>query len=114
MAEHSRSIVWQIYSILHILTIIVNCCRCGGNGEQYKIIQIAYGAVRGQRLFTLFDEKPYISFKGIPYAQPPVGVLRFKVYHTRSSVRKNVSIFKLKMSVYFAAATGTTKKLGRH
>lgn len=81
MAVRSRSIVWKIYSIFHFLTIFADCCRCGDIGEQYKIIQTACGAVRGQRLITLFDEKPYISFKGIPYGQPPVGDLRFKVHN---------------------------------
>lgn len=37
------------------------------------------GRVRGKQELTLFIEKPFYSFKGIPYAKPPVAQLRFKV-----------------------------------
>lgn len=36
-----------------------------------------YGQVRGIKRLSLYDV-PYFSFEGIPYAQPPVGELRFK------------------------------------
>ena len=37
------------------------------------------GQVRGHRAYTIFEQKLFYTFKGIPYAQPPVGGLRFKV-----------------------------------
>lgn len=42
-------------------------------------VDIESGRVRGKRGLTLFREKPYYSFRGIPYAQPPIKDLRFKV-----------------------------------
>lgn len=48
--------------------------------EEYVIVETTTGRVRGITAITLFDENPYASFKGIPYAEPPIGRLRFKVY----------------------------------
>lgn len=42
-------------------------------------IDIDGGRIRGKHSLTLFGEKPYYSFRGIPYAQPPIKDLRFKV-----------------------------------
>lgn len=42
-------------------------------------VDIESGRIRGKRSSTLFQEKPYYSFRGIPYAQPPIKDLRFKV-----------------------------------
>lgn len=36
-----------------------------------------YGKVKGVKRLTIYDDS-YYSFEGIPYAQPPVGELRFK------------------------------------
>lgn len=36
-----------------------------------------YGKVRGVKRLSIYDV-PYFSFEGIPYAQPPVGELRFR------------------------------------
>ena len=38
----------------------------------------ALGRVRGSRMSS-FNGREFLSFRGIPYAQPPVGELRFKV-----------------------------------
>lgn len=37
------------------------------------------GTIQGLVQYTLFQRKPYYAFKGIPFAQPPIGHLRFKV-----------------------------------
>ncbi|XP_055310975.1 juvenile hormone esterase-like [Sitodiplosis mosellana] len=47
--------------------------------EQYKIVETLDGQVRGVQKLTLLKEIPFYSFKGIPYAKPPIGDLRFKV-----------------------------------
>lgn len=41
------------------------------------IVRTMSGPVRGQLLTTLFENKTYYSFKGIPYATPPKYDLRF-------------------------------------
>lgn len=44
-----------------------------------KVINTEYGKVRGKLESTLFGDKHYYAFRGIPFAQPPIGDLRFKV-----------------------------------
>lgn len=43
------------------------------------VTKTAFGEVCGKREVTLFHEKPYYAFRGIPYARPPIGELRFRV-----------------------------------
>lgn len=89
--------------ILHSILIvvinleIVNCKNNyyvgDQNGKQsnegkFTIIETSNGAIRGQRFTTLFHNKTYYSFKGIPYAKPPVGELRFKVSTYCTNIRK--------------------------
>lgn len=45
----------------------------------YKTVETHDGAVRGMRKYTLFHNVSYYAFMGIPYAQPPIHDLRFKV-----------------------------------
>lgn len=44
----------------------------------YKTIETDNGAVRGLTNETMLHRKPYLSFRGIPFAKPPIGELRFK------------------------------------
>lgn len=44
-------------------------------------IEIESGRVRGKLNVTLFEEKPFYSFRGIPYAEKPINDLRFKVIY---------------------------------
>lgn len=44
-----------------------------------RIVQIESGMISGRRNFTLFEQMPFYAFKGIPYAQPPIDQLRFRV-----------------------------------
>lgn len=44
------------------------------------LVNISEGTVQGKELTAgSFSRKKYFAFQGIPYAQPPVGNLRFKV-----------------------------------
>ncbi|XP_050563387.1 juvenile hormone esterase-like [Spodoptera frugiperda] len=45
---------------------------------EYVEVDVAQGRLRGEILETVTGETTYCSFKGIPYAKPPVGPLRFK------------------------------------
>lgn len=52
------------------------------NGElftKYKVIETVNGKIRGILNTTLLNGVPFYSFRGIPYAKPPIGNLRFKV-----------------------------------
>ncbi|KAJ8723117.1 hypothetical protein PYW08_003029 [Mythimna loreyi] len=42
------------------------------------IVNLNQGQLRGEQLVTVTGESTYYSFKGIPYAKPPIGSLRFK------------------------------------
>jgi len=41
-------------------------------------VDVAEGSLRGKQTTSKSGFK-YYSFKGIPYAKPPIGLLRFKV-----------------------------------
>lgn len=41
------------------------------------VVTTSSGPIRGFLEYTLFEQRPYYAFKGIPYAEPPTGVRRF-------------------------------------
>lgn len=43
------------------------------------IVETKLGKVAGKRVDSIIPNEKYYSFLGIPYAEPPVGELRFKV-----------------------------------
>lgn len=47
--------------------------------DESKTIETGVGAVRGVKETTFWKRVDYYSFKGIPYAEKPIGKLRFKV-----------------------------------
>lgn len=47
--------------------------------NENPVVYTEYGGLRGLQQFTLFENKSYYAFKGIPYAKPPLAELRFKV-----------------------------------
>lgn len=47
--------------------------------EQFCTIEIEDGRVRGKQNRTLFENKIFFSFRGLPFAKPPINDLRFKV-----------------------------------
>lgn len=48
------------------------------NGEFFKVNTFS-GPIEGVLEKTFVNQVPYLSYKGIPYAEPPTGELRFKV-----------------------------------
>ncbi|XP_026491214.2 esterase E4-like [Vanessa tameamea] len=59
-----------------IFAIVVNLCVC----DDFKTVKVKLkqGELSGKKEFTYINEQKFYSFKGIPYAEPPVGELRFK------------------------------------
>lgn len=47
--------------------------------DEFVIVTTFNGNIRGLKHATLYNQYPYYAFKGIPYAKPPLGSLRFKV-----------------------------------
>lgn len=45
----------------------------------FKLVNTVNGSVRGHKCTTIYEQKLYYSFRGIPYAKPPINEWRFKV-----------------------------------
>ncbi|XP_047536540.1 esterase E4-like [Vanessa atalanta] len=54
----------------------INLCVC----DDFKTVKVKLkqGELSGKEEFTYIKEQKFYSFNGIPYAEPPVGELRFK------------------------------------
>lgn len=72
---------WSLIVVVAYLLNLVNC---------ELELKITKGKIKGQILKSR-DGRPYYSYTGIPYAKPPIGDLRFKVYF-----RKHYVIFERK------------------
>lgn len=48
-------------------------------GSCEKIIETNSGSIRGRLETSIWKKVDFYAFRGIPYAKPPVGDLRFKV-----------------------------------
>lgn len=73
--------MWRITFVLNLVLPLLLAWVAGVNGDGSDVVEIDIesGRIRGKRSLTLFSEKPYYSFRGIPYALPPIKDLRFKV-----------------------------------
>lgn len=74
------------------ILLFIFAFACGGLADQYKTVDTDNGKVRGIKSTSLLKGDPYYAFKGVPYAKPPLGDLRFKViYKTPLNVCAKVS-----------------------
>lgn len=62
------------------------------------IVKTVTGNIRGQILRDI-EGNQYLSFRGVPYAKPPVGKLRFKVSSFFKSQIQRLEFWELKYSV---------------
>lgn len=73
----------NFFHLLSILILGVVLCDAeienNGQTNEYKLVETSSGVIRGTVNETLFKQKRYFAFRGIPYAQAPIGSLRFKV-----------------------------------
>ncbi|XP_043465782.1 uncharacterized protein LOC122500760 [Leptopilina heterotoma] len=63
------------FTILNIFLLLLYSLR-GTTSTSYHTVNIQQGTLKGASVETDFGE--FISFSGIPYAEPPIGELRFK------------------------------------
>lgn len=70
----------HFYSIIYL---IILCCIseniAGRLTKEDLVVRTEYGLVRGQKENTLFEERSFYAFRGIPYAKPPLNDLRLMV-----------------------------------
>lgn len=72
------------FMVINLLTIIVSTVtfvysETVQSVQQFCTIETESGRVRGKQNSTLFENKLFYSFRGIPFAKPPINDLRFKV-----------------------------------
>lgn len=67
---------WQLFLIVALMSIV----NRSGSFNNYKIVETTNGKIRGILNTTLLNAIPFYSFRGVPYAKPPIGDLRFKVH----------------------------------
>lgn len=66
-----------------ILLLAFIACVDGQNLEKSRSVWVEQGLVRG-KIYKIAEKQVQI-FRGIPYAEPPVGPLRFRVIRKGSS-----------------------------
>jgi hypothetical protein len=67
--------MWIIKYLIALIIIIVKV-----NCSEDPVVRLANGnGLRGIKLQSFYRGRPYTEFRGIPYAEPPFGDLRFKV-----------------------------------
>lgn len=75
-----------ILFILFETITIVYCAPSTLADTDLPIVKTKNGDVRGNYATTLLDQRKFLSFRGIPYAKPPIGPLRFRVSIQKKSI----------------------------
>lgn len=55
-------------------------------GDEYPEVQISSGLIKGIKMASFWTNQTFYAFRGVPYAAPPIGDLRFKGDHLKGSV----------------------------
>ena len=72
----------MILTIHFLLLLVFGLIEC----ELTDIVYTTKGPVQGEILSTVVKSIKYSTFKGIPYAEPPFGFNRFRVFFKYISV----------------------------
>lgn len=63
------------------------------NSQLEEVVAVlTQGKIIGWKLYTAESSRPYLAFSNIPYAKPPLGNLRFKVFIF--NYNENVHLFR--------------------
>lgn len=63
------------------------------NSQLEEVVAVlTQGKIIGWKLYTAESSRPYLAFSNIPYAKPPLGNLRFKVFIF--NYNENVLLFR--------------------
>lgn len=84
----------------HAFTLLVLFFGSFAEPKSVRIVETKSGPIKGQSATTLVLENDYFAFKGIPYAEPPIKSLRFKVKPETiifACMRKSKSIHAISM-----------------
>ena len=71
---------------IFVVALCATICALVKSQDDKVIVKIDQGTVKGLKVVT--DGLEYLSFRGIRYAQPPVGPLRFKVRLSLNFIRR--------------------------
>lgn len=63
-------------------------------------VKVNQGWLEGEVLDLVTGDGTYYSFKGIPYAEPPIGKLRFKVSHPLFIIPTYILSHQIKQGVF--------------
>lgn len=64
---------------LSVIVVVKQVCALAAN-EEIVTVSLKNGTqIRGLLRQTLFKDRTYAAFRGVPFAEPPIGKLRFKV-----------------------------------
>lgn len=92
----------SIILIVYLDSYVLSSSDEAQNGEQFCTITTESGLIRGKSNVTLFDAKVYYSFRGVPYAKPPINERRFKVNFKNS---KNF-VYRFFFPIFSGSAKG--------
>lgn len=79
-----NSAKYKMYTKTSVLLLLISVFvtlywNCSGE----IIVETNTGSIRGLRETSLWKKVDFHAFRGIPYAKPPVGDLRFKVINLK-------------------------------
>lgn len=72
-------LLFRTLPVLFAFLLVIECAPNKQRGNDSIIVKTKSGEIEGIAEHTILDRREFYSFRGIPYAQPPIGELRFKV-----------------------------------